>query len=56
MEINDNLVKIIKMAIEDKILMAVFLTLFIDLVLGRNYCIKTYARYKGIKLEEHWLK
>ena len=56
MRINDNLVKIIKMAIEERSSMAVFLTLFIDLILGRNYCIKTYARYKGIKLEEHWLK
>lgn len=56
LETNDSLVKIIKMAIEEKSSVAVFLTLFIDLILGKNYCIKTYARYKGIKLEEHWLK
>lgn len=53
---HDYILKITLMAIEDNSSVAVFLTLFIDLIIGRNYCIKRYARYKGIRLEDRWLK
>ena len=50
------ILKITLMATEERSSVAVFLTLFIDLILGRNYCIKRYAKYKGIRLEDKWLK
>ncbi len=53
---HDYILKITLMAIEERSSMAVFLTLFTDLILGRNYCIKRYAKYKGIRLEDKWLK
>jgi hypothetical protein len=53
---HDYILKITLMAIEERSSVAVFLTLLMDLILGKNYCIKSYARHKGIRLEDKWLK
>lgn len=50
------IIKITIMAIEEKSLMAFFFTIFVDFIFGRNYCIKSYAKHKGIRLEDKWLK
>lgn len=51
-----HIIKISIMAIEDKSLIALFFTIIIDFIFGRNYCIKSHARHKGIRLEDKWLK
>ena len=51
-----HIIKITIKAIEDKSLIALFFTIIIDFIFGRNYCIKSYARHKGIRLEDKWLK
>lgn len=54
--LQEYIIKISIMAIEDKSLMAIFFTIVIDFIFGRNYCIKSYAIHKGIRLEDKWLK
>ena len=51
-----HIIKISIMAIEGKSLIALFFTIIIDFIFGRNYCIKSYARHRGIRLEDKWLK
>ena len=51
-----HIIKISIMAIEDKSLIAFFFTIIIEFIFRRNYCIKSYARHKGIILEDKWLK
>jgi hypothetical protein len=47
--------EIIIMAIENKSLIAIFLTILIDFILGRRYCIKRYCSYRGIEIKDKYL-
>jgi hypothetical protein len=50
----DYVLQVVLIAIEEKSLVAILVTILIDFIFGKNYCIRRYCKYKNIEIKNKW--